>query len=228
MELSAIDPYQHQAVQAGRAFDIRQYRPRYWMLNGRSLPDTLYPNYAPLLPFQPYSALARIYPYDPVTNPRWALTRYVSVTPGDVPFHPHGNNGLIIARDGRYLQDAAGDNLAYSKFSMDIGPGQTWDTLYKWQDIDGFASGTHRVEAEVTMPSELNLTYGMLYSGSPYLGNLAVMPPGTFSMNMCGEYYIISHSHALYQVTAWGQGLTMQGFGTFLRVDPPLPNSCPN
>jgi hypothetical protein len=50
------------------------------------------------------------------------------------------------------------------------------------------------------------------------------MPPGTSTLNECGEYYIISHNHALYQITSWG--MTMSGPITYLRVDPPFPNTC--
>jgi hypothetical protein len=205
---------------------MNQFHLRYWMINGRSLPDTLAPNFATWLPMQPYTALARIHPYDATNNPLPALTRYVNVVPLDIPTHPHGNNGRVIGRDGHPLQGPGGEDLSYEKFSMDIGPGQTWDVTYDWHDVEHWNPTSNPVP--VTMPSELNLTYGMLYSGSPYLGDMGAMPPGTFSMNQCGEYYIISHSHALYQVTAWGQGLTMMGLATFLRVDPPLPNSCPN
>jgi FtsP/CotA-like multicopper oxidase with cupredoxin domain len=221
---SAIDPYLHQDVEQGYPVDINEFTERYWMINGRSLMDTLAPNFASYLPLQPYSALSLIHPYDAVTNPLPALTRYVSVVPLDVPMHPHGNNGRVIGRDGHPLEGPAGEDLSFEKFSMDIGPGQTWDVTYDWHDVEGWTPDN---PVPVTMPAELNLVYGMLYSGSPYLGDMAPMPPGTMVMNQCGEFYIISHSHALYQVSAWGQGLTMMGLGTFLRVDPPLPNMCP-
>ena len=51
------------------------------------------------------------------------------------------------------------------------------------------------------------------------------LPPGVQTLNQCGEFYIISHNHALYQITSWG--VPMTGPITFLRIDPPLPNSCP-
>jgi hypothetical protein len=35
----------------------------------------------------------------------------------------------------------------------------------------------------------------------------------------CGEFYIIAHNHALFQLTSWG--VPMTGPGTFMRVDPP-------
>ncbi len=65
----------------------------------------------------------------------------------------------------------------------------------------------------------------MFYSGSPYLGSQGTLPPGTQTLNQCGEFYIIAHNHALYQITSWGVNMT--GPITYMRVDPPLPNSCP-
>ena len=76
-----------------------------------------------------------------------------------------------------------------------------------------------------TYPELVNLTIGMFYSGSPYLGTMETMPPGISTLNQCGEYYIISHNHALFQLDAFGQ--IMSGPITYLRVDPPQPNTCP-
>ena len=41
---------------------------RYFLINGRSMPDTIAPNLAAWLPSQPYGALIHIEPYDAVTN----------------------------------------------------------------------------------------------------------------------------------------------------------------
>ncbi len=62
--LSEIDPYQHQAVEMNKPFNMNNYRARYWMINGRGFPDSIADNFAPWLPTQPYGSLARIYPYD--------------------------------------------------------------------------------------------------------------------------------------------------------------------
>lgn len=67
--LSEIDPYLHQAVEEGGAFDMNNYHPRYWLLNGRGFPDTIADNFASWLPNQPYGALARIHPYDATNHP---------------------------------------------------------------------------------------------------------------------------------------------------------------
>ncbi len=221
--LSEIDPYQHMAVEQGKDYDISGYHTHYWLLNGRGFPDTIADNFATWLPNQPYGALALIHPYDIVNHPYPALIRYVNVGTEDIPFHPHGNNGLVIGRDGFALEGSGGQDLSFEKFAINIGAGQTWDVLSKWYDAESYDEQINPVP--VTIPDVANQTFGMFYSGSPYLGKLGTLPPGVNTLNQCGEYYIISHNHALFQLDAWG--MTMAGQITYLRIDPPLPNNCP-
>jgi len=225
--LSEIDPYQHQAwgisESVGRNYNLNDYRARYWMINGRGFPDSIADNGAPWLATQPYGALARIYPFDTTTHPYPAVERFINVGTEEYPFHPHGQNGLVIGRDGNPLEGPGGQDLSFEKFDVNIGPGQTWDVLFKWHDAESYNPDTNPVP--VTIPDLVNLTIGMFYSGSPYLGYQQTMPPGISTLNQCGEYYIISHNHALFQLDAFGQ--TMSGPITYLRIDPPLPNNCP-
>lgn len=222
--LSELDPYQHQAVERGRSFNLANYHPRYWLLNGRGFPDSLADNGAPWLPAQPYGALARIRPYDPATHPLPGRIHYLNAGTDDFPFHPHGNNGLVIGRDGRPLEGPAGQDLSFEKFAINIGPGQTWDVLFGWRNAEQY-SPLNPIPPTVTLPDLANLVIGQFYGGSPYLGVQGDLPTGTQTLNECGEYYILSHNHALFQITSWG--MTMSGPITFLRIDPPTPNTCP-
>ncbi|HRW10715.1 MAG TPA: multicopper oxidase domain-containing protein [Caldilineaceae bacterium] len=222
--LSEIDPYLNQAVQRGRTFNMNNYRPRYWLVNGRGYPDTIAPNFASWLPTQPYGALARINPYHPTQNPQPGLVRYINVGTDEFPFHPHGNNGRVVGRDGHVLENAAQEDLSFEKFAINIGPGQTWDVLFRWYDAQSYANANGDT-VPVQIPVLQNLVVGMFYGGSPYLGEQGTLPVGSTSVNECGEYYIISHNHALYQITSWG--VPMTGPITYLRIDPPLPNNCP-
>jgi FtsP/CotA-like multicopper oxidase with cupredoxin domain len=221
--LSEIDPYMHQAAEAGVPFNMNGYHPRYWLLNGRTFPDTIADNFAPWLPSQPYGALARIHPFDTAQHPYPGAIRYLSAGSETFPFHPHGNNGVIIGRDGRPFEGPAGQDLSFEKFAVNVGPGQTWDVIFRYYDAEQYSDATNPVP--VTVPDPANLQLGPFYSGSPYLGVLGPLPPNANTLNQCGEYYIISHNHALYQITAWG--MTMSGQLTYVRVDPPLPNDCP-
>jgi FtsP/CotA-like multicopper oxidase with cupredoxin domain len=232
MILSEVDPYLNQAVELGKTFNMNNYHPRYWLVNGRGFPDSIADNYASWLPNQPYGALARVkeqtFAKDGVspggTHPDPGLVRYINVGTEDYPFHPHGNNGKVIARDGHPLQGPNGEDLSYEKFSLDIGPGQTWDVLFGWHDAENYDKVTNPVP--VTVPQVANQVFGMFYSGSPYLGDTTgQLPPGSQSLNQCGEYYIIAHNHALYQITSWGVNMT--GPITYMRIDPADTRNCP-
>lgn len=217
--LSEVDPLMHAAIEQGASFDMRNYRPRYFLINGRNFPDTLAPNFISRLPSQPYGALARIHEWDGVSPP--VLVRYLSVGTTDYPFHPHGNSGRIIARDGRLLKGGAGQDLSYEKFTVNVGPGQTVDALFTWRDAERWDPVSNPVP--VAIPAQQDLVWGMFSSGSPYLG-VKSLPPDFASHNECGEYYLIAHNHALQQIVAWD--LPMLGQITYIRVDPPEPNTC--
>lgn len=221
--LSEIDPYQHQAVENNKPFNMNNYHPRYWLINGRGYPDSIADNGASWLPAQPYGALAKITEFDrtATTPDQPGMARYLNVGTEDYPFHPHGNNGLVIARDGHPLEGPTGEDLSFEKFAINIGPGQTWDVLFKWYDAENYSPSN---PVPVPVPALADQSIGVFYSGSPYLGTKEALPPGIQSVNQCGEYYIISHNHALFQITSWGTNMT--GPITYMRIDPPTPNSC--
>jgi hypothetical protein len=175
----------------------------------------------------------RIHPYDGPgvqlpdgvvpKHPDAGVVRFLSTGSEDFPQHPHGQNGVVIGRDGMPVAGPGGEDLTGEKFVVNVGPGQTWDVLFKWYDAEQYDSVANKVP--VTIPAVNNQEFGVFYSGSPYLGKQGALPPGASTLNQCGEYYVISHNHALYQITSWGVNLT--GPITYLRVDPPVPNNCP-
>jgi FtsP/CotA-like multicopper oxidase with cupredoxin domain len=215
--LSELDPYLNQAAENGSTagFDFTSYHPRYWMINGRGFPDSIADNDAPFLPGQPYGALARTQPKtNGPTHPFPGAIRYLNVGTEDFPFHPHGNNGLVVARDGNPLENSTGADLSMEKFVVEVGPGQTYDVLFSWHDAENYSAGN---PPPMTQPTFANINYGSFYSGSPYLGVKGASAPGASSLNECGEFYVISHNHNLDQLDAWG--LTMAGPITWMRVD---------
>lgn len=233
--ISEIDPMLHVAVEQGYLYNMNNYKPRYWNYNGRSFPDTIADNGADWLPDQPYGALIYIREFDDqpfltdgvTPNPNYypypALNRILNVGTMDYSHHPHGNHGRLIAWDGHQLKSSDGLwDMSSEEFTVTIGPGQTLDTLFKWQDVENW----HPIDnpIPVIIPQLQDLTVGPFYSGSPYLGNLENLPVGTQGLNQCGEYYHIAHNHALHQITAWG--VVLSGHITFARIDPPLPNDC--
>ncbi len=226
MLFSEVDPFLHAAVHAGLPYDVTALHSRYWMINGRTFPDTISANFSSTLPSQPQGALVHIHPFDPVSNPLPALVRYLNVGDHHYPFHPHGMHGRVIGRDGRVLEGATGQDLSYEKFTVLVGTGQTLEATYNWTDVEQWNPTTNPIP--VPLPQQQNLTYknnATWFSGSPYLGYQAPLPVGVTEYNQCGEYYQAWHNHQLYQAANYEAGFG--GQFTLERIDPPMPNTCP-
>lgn len=218
--LSEIDPDVHLAVERKQPVSWNAYNARYFMINGRSMPDTLAPNNASWLPSQPYGALVHIRPYDATTNPLPATIRYLNAGTVNYPFHPHGSDERVINKDGKALEGPAGQDLSYLKYDIDVEPGQAVDVLMDWKDVEGWNALTNPIPTEIpAITDQLLVGTDTWFSESPYLGTKNPLPTYITSNNQCGEYYHIAHSHALEQSTNYGA--TFGGMMTVFRIDPP-------
>ena len=222
--INEIDPTQHRRVEQGNPYDDSQFDDDYWQLNGRSFPDTIADNGVPWLPNQPYGSLIQVEPYDPVANPYPVLIRYINAGRVNHPFHPHGNHLRVVARDGQLLRGSDGEDTSFEDFTRTIGSGQTYDLLFRWDDVDPWITGGEPVPVQI--PGLQNLVFkddSTFYSGDPRLGEQGDLPVGVASFNECGEFYFPWHSHALFEFTNFDEGFG--GLATVLRVDPP--GGCP-
>lgn len=239
--LSDIDPVIHELVLAGDMLGAksRDGEPVYWMINGRAGPDTLFDNYAPWLPTQPYGSMTRMQPGQKT------LVRTVSIGRDLHPYHLHGSNVRVIAEDGYVLTSdpapAVGTpqpDLGYSDYTVASVPGQTWDGIYEWSDTgmgwDIFDSATtHPVEwhepnsrtdgshggaIPVALPAIPDLTFGGFWSGSPFLGSFGQLPPGEGGLNLNGGYFFMWHSHNERELT--NNDVFPGGLMTMLAVEP--------
>jgi FtsP/CotA-like multicopper oxidase with cupredoxin domain len=105
------------------------YLPAYFMVNGRSMPDLMDPNYAPEYPHQPYNGNPHMHPGELV------LLRIVGQGRWQHPFHEHGNHVRVLARDGNLIPSATNPetNLAGPLlFTTTTTPGQSIDGIYYW------------------------------------------------------------------------------------------------
>jgi FtsP/CotA-like multicopper oxidase with cupredoxin domain len=127
------------------------WHPRYFMINGRSMPDNMDPDYAPNYPHQPYNGNPHMHPGD------LTLVRTIGQGRWMHPFHEHGNHVRILARDGNLIlseNDPAATNTVLPRlagrmeFTTDTYPGQAYDGIFYWSgkglgwDIYGHAPGT--------------------------------------------------------------------------------------
>jgi FtsP/CotA-like multicopper oxidase with cupredoxin domain len=120
------------------------YRPNYYLINGRSMPDLMDVPYSPAYRNQPYNGNPHMHPGEIV------LMRNIGHGRWQHPFHFHGNHARMLARDGNLLVSAtdatklAGPLL----FTLPTLPGQTADLLYSWTgqglnwDVYGTAAHT--------------------------------------------------------------------------------------
>lgn len=218
--LSEVDPDVHLAVEHGQPVDLAAYNARYFMINGRSMPDTLAPNNASWLPGQPYGAFVHIRPYDASSNPLPATIRYVNAGTVNYPFHPHGSDERVVNKDARALAGPGGEDLSYNKYDFNVAPGQTLDVLMDWRDVEHWNAGTNPIPTQVpAITDQLLVGPDTWFSESPYLGTKNALPSTITDNNECGEYYHIAHSHALQQATNFGA--TFGGMMTVYRIDPP-------
>jgi hypothetical protein len=224
--LSEVDPgvhsYMEQHLSSPASLNWSSYpygyQAHYFMINGRSMPDTIAPNNAPWLPSQPYGSMAHVQPWDPHTNPLDAMLRYVGVGVAGYDFHPHSNHEHVIAEDGALMKGATGNDNTEGKFNILVGPGATVDATFRWTNEESYSdTNGHRVP--VQWPQGLNLQEGDFWSGSPYLGASGLLNPGILTKTQCGEYYHVAHNHDLTQVTNYG--ITFGGMLTLIKVEPP-------
>jgi hypothetical protein len=235
--LTEIDPHLHHAIEQQTCtnvittppcapvtpdYDMSTYRPRYWMINGRSFPDVIVPNFSNSTPNQPYGGLVHVFPKS-ASNALPALVRYLNGGPVSYPFHPHSNHDQQIGVDSRVLVNPSGgaggspSNTSVDRFGFVVAPGQTADALFNWVDAQQWDPTTNPIG--VTQPGPQNRVDGPYWSGSPYLGVKQPLLNGITQWNQCGEYYHFAHSHALFQVTNYGA--SGGGMLTLIRVDPP-------
>ena len=104
------------------------YRPNYYLLNGRSMPDDMDTPYSVAYVHQPYNANPHMHPGELV------LMRIVGQGRWQHPFHFHGNHARVLARDANLLVSAV-DNTSLAGpllFTTPTVSGQTQDQIFTW------------------------------------------------------------------------------------------------
>ena len=101
------------------------YHPAYFIINGRSMPDLMDPNFAAEYPHQPYNANPHVHPGEMM------LIRTIGQGRWQHPFHEHANHVRILARDGNLQLAPNGSDLAgLLMFNTDTTPGEAFDGIF--------------------------------------------------------------------------------------------------
>ena len=115
------------------AISTEPYHPAYFMINGRSMPDDMDPNYAAQYPNQPYNGNPHMHPGE------LTLLRIIGQGRWQHPFHEHGNHVRVLARDGNLIlaPNLVGTETEYRPagplmFTTTTTPGQAMDGIFQW------------------------------------------------------------------------------------------------
>jgi FtsP/CotA-like multicopper oxidase with cupredoxin domain len=130
------------ATGPGCSLDVQTepYHPAYFLINGRSMPDLMDPNYAGEYPHQPYNGNPHMHPGE------LTLIRTIGQGRWQHPFHEHANHVRILARDGNLVLSSSPTPISYNTpggtavsgpplagllmFNTDTTPGQAFDGIF--------------------------------------------------------------------------------------------------
>jgi FtsP/CotA-like multicopper oxidase with cupredoxin domain len=104
------------------------YHPAYFLINGRSMPDDMDPNYASIYPHQPYNGNPHMHPGEMV------LVRAIGQGRWQHPFHEHGNHVRMLGRDGNLLLSNTNPTALAGPllFNTDTTPGIAFEGIFYW------------------------------------------------------------------------------------------------
>ena len=103
------------------------YHPGYFLINGRSMPDLMDPNYASEYPHQPYNGNPHMHPGE------LTLIRTVGQGRWQHPFHEHANHVRILGRDGNLVLSPTNPTQSLAgllMFNTDTTPGESFDGIF--------------------------------------------------------------------------------------------------
>jgi FtsP/CotA-like multicopper oxidase with cupredoxin domain len=138
-QLSEVDPAIHQQVEAQKdqactsstgcmVVKTQPYHPVYYVVNGRSMPDDMDPNYVSTYPHQPYNGNPHMHPGE------LTLLRIIGQGHLQHPLHEHANHVRLLARDGNLLLTQSGDSKLAGPllFTTTTTPGQAMDGIFQF------------------------------------------------------------------------------------------------
>ena len=104
------------------------YRPNYYLINGRSMPDLMDVPFSAAYPHQPYNGNPHMHPGELV------LMRIIGQGRWQHPFHFHGNHARVLARDGNLLLSQSDSTKLAGPllFTTPTVSGQSQDQIFTW------------------------------------------------------------------------------------------------
>jgi len=226
--------------------DVSDFFPEYWFINGRAGPDTLSNAGIPWMPTQPYNAVPRMHPGEKLLmrvigagrdlhpfhhhgNNAWVIAQDGRL------LESASGAGPDLAMSDYTIKTVPGST--YDAIFEWTGKGLGWDiygTRSNGRDfvhtcVDGNGDDyddtshewcpDHYKPIPVLLPQQQDLIFGGHWSGSPYLGHFAALPPGEGGLNLNGGYFFMWHSHTEKEIINFD--VFPGGMMTMVIIEPP-------
>lgn len=121
--LTDLDARPHDLIVNIQEFYWSEYSPQYWLLNGRTYPDTMKPANDPTLPQQPFSSVIETLPGEKL------LLRFVNLGFQDHCIQILGMTMKRIGIDAVQVKGLQNEDLSQNTNTVHIAPGETLDAL---------------------------------------------------------------------------------------------------
>jgi hypothetical protein len=170
------------AGNTGCSLDVQTepYHPAYFLINGRSMPDLMDPNYASEYPHQPYNGNPHMHPGE------LTLIRTIGQGRWQHPFHEHANHVRILARDGNLILSPTNPTTSLAgtlMFNTDTTPGEAFDGIFyfsgrglNWDPYGHHPAGSGTTTAPFTITA-------ISESGNTVTATVSGALPSTFEAN---------------------------------------------
>jgi FtsP/CotA-like multicopper oxidase with cupredoxin domain len=160
-QVSALAGCTAGSVGCSLSVQTEPYHPAYFLINGRSMPDLMDPNFAGEYPHQPYNGNPHMHMGELV------LIRTIGQCRWQHPFHEHANHVRILARDGNLVLSGSTNPITYTSglstdagatgralagtlmFNTDTTPGDAFDGIFYFsgRGLNWDAYGHHPVSS---------------------------------------------------------------------------------
>jgi FtsP/CotA-like multicopper oxidase with cupredoxin domain len=191
------------------------YRPSYYLINGRSMPDDMDPNFDGVYPHQPYNGNPHMHPGEQT------LIRVIGQGRWEHPFHEHANHVRILARDGNLI--LSNSTITYPgttapvpalagmlMFTTDTFPGQAFDGIFYFTgrglNWDMYGHNPSSADANATLtctPDASGYNTGFDTSGNS-LTNAATIQGSINFWEWCADHQKPLQVHPFGDVPAGG------------------------
>jgi FtsP/CotA-like multicopper oxidase with cupredoxin domain len=203
MLLSDLDTRWHRNIEVGNNnFNPIEFRPDYWLLNGRAFPDTTLPAQSVFTgnqggPPPGYDSYVHVR-----TGQRFLL-RMINMGYDTVPWHVHGWHFVIVGKDASPLLIRTPHGTLHEEYTVTIGSGETYDLIIEATDkSELYANRSPQGVDYVTIPRADGGTHR-------YDGTAATFFPQFYPM----------HNHDDYKVT--NNGIYPGGAVALIQADAP-------